>query len=352
MIPGIVFSEALVRKGLELPMLCKVMEISPAAIIVTDPTGAIEYANPAFERVTGYTAAEVVGQNPRILKSGSQGPEVYTELWRTITSGGTWTGRMHNRRKDGSLYWESAVISTLCDDEGHILHYIGVKENVTMEVEAIEHANKVLKESEIRFRSYFDLPLHGVCITSPEKGWIEVNDRLCEMLGYAREELVLKTWAEMGYTTEEALKLNVADWDVQWEGAELIAKVRETIARSIAFETRHRRKDGTILDVEISGVCVELDGGKYLYASARDITLRKRADEALRRETSRRQALEQEVKNISESEQRRIGYDLHDGICQELSGIQYVTELIAQRLPDELPEKALLTKTVEDNRWK
>ena len=61
---------------------------------------------------------------------------------------------MHNRRKDGSLYWESAVISTLCDDEGHILHYIGVKENVTMEVEAIEHANKVLKESEIRFRSY------------------------------------------------------------------------------------------------------------------------------------------------------------------------------------------------------
>ena len=151
--PGIAYSEALVRNGQELRILCKVLEISPAAIVVTDPTGAIEYTNPAFERATGYTSAEVVGKNPRLLKSGRQGPETYTELWRTITSGGTWTGRMHNRRKDGSLYWESAAISPLYGDDGAILHFIAVKENVTQEVEAKDRAHKVLKESEARFAS-------------------------------------------------------------------------------------------------------------------------------------------------------------------------------------------------------
>ncbi len=74
--------------GPEEQILRKVWELSPLAIIVTDPSGDIEYVNPMFEEITGYSAGEVVGRNPRILKSGSQGPEVYADLWRTITSGG------------------------------------------------------------------------------------------------------------------------------------------------------------------------------------------------------------------------------------------------------------------------
>ena len=125
-------------------ILSKAWDISPAVIIVTDPSGLIEYVNPAFEKVNGYTADEVRGENPRILKSGRQGPEVYVDLWGTITSGRTWTGCMQNRRKDGTFYWVRSTISSLCDDAGKILNYIAVKENITEEVEDRERAHDAL----------------------------------------------------------------------------------------------------------------------------------------------------------------------------------------------------------------
>jgi len=119
-------------------ILRKAWELCPAAIVVTDPSGLIEYVNPAFEKVNGYSADEVIGKNPRILKSGTQGPELYADLWKTISSGRTWTGRMQNRRKDGTFYWEFSTISPLCDGTGKILHYIAVKENVTADVHVAE----------------------------------------------------------------------------------------------------------------------------------------------------------------------------------------------------------------------
>ncbi|MEI8388149.1 MAG: PAS domain-containing protein, partial [Verrucomicrobiota bacterium] len=121
----------------DVQTLRKVWELTPSVLVVTDPSGNIEYVNPAFERVTGYAAAEVLGKTPRILKSGNQGPEVYADLWRTITAGGTWTGRLQNRRKDGSLYWESLTIAPLCDGEGKILRYIAVKKDMTAEDELL-----------------------------------------------------------------------------------------------------------------------------------------------------------------------------------------------------------------------
>lgn len=129
-------------------ILRKVWEICPSAIVVTDLNGFIEYVNPAFEQSTGYCADEVIGKTPRILKSGTQGPEIYSDLWKTISSGRTWTGRMQNRRKDGSLYWECSTISPLCDEEGKILHYIAVKENITAELESGETARQARCEVE------------------------------------------------------------------------------------------------------------------------------------------------------------------------------------------------------------
>ena len=73
--------------------------------MITDAAGKIQYVNPKFLAVTGYTAAEVMGRNPRFLKSGETSREVYAELWRTITAGGEWRGELHNRRKNGELYW-------------------------------------------------------------------------------------------------------------------------------------------------------------------------------------------------------------------------------------------------------
>lgn len=111
--------------------LSRAVEHSPASIVITDTTGAIEYVNPKFTQVTGYTFEEARGQNPRILKSNATPTEVYQELWETIKSGKEWRGEFCNRKKNGDLYWEAASISPILNDEGTVTHFVAVKEDIT-----------------------------------------------------------------------------------------------------------------------------------------------------------------------------------------------------------------------------
>ena len=111
------------------------MEQSPALIVITDTDGSIEYVNPKFQAVTGYTVEDVLGKNPRILKSGEMPPEVYKEMWDTIKSGKEWRGQFHNRKKNGEHFWESATISPIYGDEGKITHFIAIKEDITRQRE-------------------------------------------------------------------------------------------------------------------------------------------------------------------------------------------------------------------------
>jgi diguanylate cyclase (GGDEF)-like protein/PAS domain S-box-containing protein len=115
----------------ELRRLSRVVEQTPATVVITDTTGRIEYVNPAFERATGYATAEAIGQNPRILKSGLMPPETYTNIWRALTGGREWRGELQNRRKSGEIYWEHAVLSPLRDARGIVTHYLAVKEDIT-----------------------------------------------------------------------------------------------------------------------------------------------------------------------------------------------------------------------------
>ncbi|MFN6960823.1 MAG: PAS domain S-box protein [Rhodocyclaceae bacterium] len=117
-------------------LLMHALEQSPATIIVTDSEGKIVYANPKFVSTTGYRVEEVIGQTPRILKSGETSQEEYRRLWNTIKAGKEWRGVFHNRRKDGSLYWERASISPVHDAKGRITHFMAVKEDITSFMEA------------------------------------------------------------------------------------------------------------------------------------------------------------------------------------------------------------------------
>ena len=118
-------AEALVRQ------LSRAVEHSPSIVMLTNKYGLIDYVNPMFTKVTGYALEEVKGLNPRILKSGETTQEDYRELWQTLVSGGVWRGEFHNRRKNGELYWESASISALQNDNGEITNFIAVKEDIT-----------------------------------------------------------------------------------------------------------------------------------------------------------------------------------------------------------------------------
>jgi two-component system cell cycle sensor histidine kinase/response regulator CckA len=100
-------------------------------VLVTDTKGIIQYVNPVFEKVTGYSHQEAVGQNPRMLKSGKHDVQFYEDLWTTITAGKTWKGRFINKRKDGKLITGDATISPVYDASGHIVNFVAVKRDIT-----------------------------------------------------------------------------------------------------------------------------------------------------------------------------------------------------------------------------
>jgi diguanylate cyclase (GGDEF)-like protein/PAS domain S-box-containing protein len=122
----------------ELRKLSRAVEASSTSLIITDLDGNIEYVNPKFTEITGYTKKEVVGENPRLLRSGETPESIYDELWDTVASGGEWKGELRNRKKDGSLYWSRSSISGVKDAHGDITHYIAIQDDVTHEYELSE----------------------------------------------------------------------------------------------------------------------------------------------------------------------------------------------------------------------
>jgi PAS domain S-box-containing protein len=121
------------RKQVEkqLRKLSAAIEQSPATIIITGKQGNIEYVNPKFSEVTGYTVEEVIGKNPRFLKSGDKSASDYRKLWETILAGNVWRGELCNKKKSGDLYFESVVISPIFDDRGNITDFLAVNEDIT-----------------------------------------------------------------------------------------------------------------------------------------------------------------------------------------------------------------------------
>lgn len=115
----------------EVRRLFIAVEQSPASVIITDTEGQIQYVNPRFTSVTGYSPNEVLGKNPRILKTDHTKPETYETLWKTITDGGEWQGEFFNRKKNGEFFWEAATISPIHDSSGKITNFLAIKEDIT-----------------------------------------------------------------------------------------------------------------------------------------------------------------------------------------------------------------------------
>lgn len=111
--------------------LALAVEQAPASIVLTDPTGALRYVNPAFSQATGYSREEALGQNPRVLKSGYTSPAEYQRLWSTLTAGQVWRGDFHNKRKNNELFWEAATIGPIRDHHGTVTGYVAIKDDIT-----------------------------------------------------------------------------------------------------------------------------------------------------------------------------------------------------------------------------
>lgn len=130
----------------EINKLYRAVEQSPATVVITDTEGIIEYVNPRFTQLTGYTLKEAIGQNPRILKSDTMSPDVYKTLWDTIKGGGEWRGEFLNKKKSGDLFWEEAHISPIFDKDDNMTHFLAIKQDITERKETL-NALEAAKEA-------------------------------------------------------------------------------------------------------------------------------------------------------------------------------------------------------------
>lgn len=178
----------------QLLLLSKAVEQNPVVIIIADREGNIEYVNPAFTKITGYTLEQVLGKNPKILSSGEHTKEFYAGLWGTILSGNDWSGEFKNRKANGELYWEEAIISPIVNDKGEISHFVAVKEDVTEKRKIIDdlvQAKEKAEESDRLKTAFLANMSHE--IRTPMSGIIGFVDLLSQpMLSGAEQELYVK----------------------------------------------------------------------------------------------------------------------------------------------------------------
>ncbi|TXT53760.1 MAG: putative Histidine kinase [Candidatus Thorarchaeota archaeon] len=134
---------------IEASKVSKAIEFSPATIVVTDIEGKIEYVNPSFARITGYSPEEVIGRNPSILQSGRTPESVYIEMWNTILAGRVWRGMFINKKANGEFYWEDAWIAPIKDESGEITHFVAIKEDITKQIQAENELTEAYKDLQI-----------------------------------------------------------------------------------------------------------------------------------------------------------------------------------------------------------
>lgn len=184
----LIFGNKTISAEKQVRKLSEAVEHSANSVVITDPNGRIEYVNPKFTQVTGYSATEVLGENPRFLKSGEQSDEYYRELWRTITSGKEWHGEFHNRRKDGELIWEKASIAPVRDRHGKIINYIAIKEDITRLKEVETERERLMDETRRALEQLQEVDrLKSELVNTVSH---ELRTPLASILGFA--ELLLK----------------------------------------------------------------------------------------------------------------------------------------------------------------
>ena len=173
------------QRNQEITKLTTAVEQSRSSIVMTDTQGRIEYVNPAFSERTGYTYDEAIGANPSILKTDEHSQRYYEELWRTITSGRTWQGYFKNRTKQGTYYWERAVISPVKNDDGEITNYIAIKNDYTAEKRNRDELEKSREQYRLAVQGSHD----GIWDWDLRTNALYLSPRWKAQLGYRDREL-------------------------------------------------------------------------------------------------------------------------------------------------------------------
>ena len=207
----------------ELQKLSQAVEQSPATVLITDLNGRIEYINPKCVKLTGYRADELIGNTPRIFKSGQQSEAFYHALWQTIAAGEEWHGEFCNKKKDGTLYWESASISPIRDQNGVMTHWVKVGEDITRRKDAerimlearklAEDANRAKNDFLAGVSHELRTPLNGILgytqILQQDARLTEGQQRAIRVIHQSGEHLLLLVNEILDLSKIEARRLEL-----------------------------------------------------------------------------------------------------------------------------------------------
>ena len=256
-----------------LNVLSQAIEQSPTSVMITDTDGKIEYVNPKFKETSGYTSRELMGETPRILKSGWTEEETYKKMWDTITAGDIWHGEFLNRKKNGDLYWEHAIITPITSPDGTITQFLGIKEDITERKEAEEELNR----QRILFEGVFrDVP-DAMILVNLNREIFMCNPGFTRAFGYKTDEIVGQSTRIMyedqqDYENQGQIRFNLN------AGEELSPYI-----------VNYKRKNGEVFPGETVGTAIKDEAGNTLcfVGVMRDITERMGMETALRHSEQR-----------------------------------------------------------------
>jgi len=304
----------------QIKKLSTAVEQTANTIVITDTKGNIEYTNPQFSKITGYTAEEAVGENPRILNAGTQSKEYYANMWKTINDGDIWHGEFHNKSKTGKLYWEAVTITPIKED-GEIINFLAIKQDITKQKKSDEQIRK--------FSQVVETTSQSVVITNLEGNIVFVNEALIKTAGFDNESEIIG----------KSIYAFTDEYGVAKLKNEILPKIFD-IDFFYEDEINIRKKDNTFFPAEISGSIIKDEAGKseFFVVMFNDISNRKQVEEELKAANQQLTASQEQLLT-SESFLKNILNSIQDGISvsdTELT-VQLANKKLEEWYKDNLP---------------
>jgi PAS domain S-box-containing protein len=301
--------------------LAEILEHAPFSVVTTDEQGNINHVNHATERLFGYKRQELIGKNPAMFNAEANAEAIQKDIMDTVRRGKAWRGEILSRKKNGELFYVGTSVYRLTDTEGNVISLVGFQRDIT-ERKQMEEA---VKESEDRYRTLVQNSKDAIVLVDP-KGKVQfANPAAAELTGYSLEEGI-------GKNVRELIPL-------KYLPKSLSALRKALKGESVPYyEIALKRKDGSLVPVETGGQAIFKDGQAVgVQIIARDITERKRAEEAIGRSEKRYRDLAGSIADIFFAFDKNLNYTYWNRASEELTGTP-AEKAIGKNLYDVFPD--------------